>query len=268
MPPVAGEGWGGDAAAAGLARARCRALWWSAQQRSRAHPVLADYLTYHGGLCSRLSVSLCPLRSIHCFPRGAALLQYPVFSLSAPAAISFGGAAFTVGHEIGHAYDSARWRLDARGQERNWWSPASLAVFVNKTECLANVYSTMPAPAYVPAGAALDARRTARESQADQYGLAAAWEAFSARVAAGATGPPNARLDARFTPAQLFFASVAQKWCEVARPEAQREDLAEALHPPGWARVRGPLSQFAPFAAAFNCSAGTPFNPPSRCSLW
>lgn len=191
-----------------------------------------------------------------------------MFSLTAPAAISFGGVARVVGHEIGHAFDSARRRLDARAQFRNWWSPTALAAFVNKTECLANVYDTMPAPAYVPAGAALDARRTAREIQADHYGLAAAWEAFATRIAAGVAGPANARLDARFTPAQLFFASFAQNRCEATRPEAQRWQLAETSYPPGWARVRGPLSQFAPFAAAFNCSAGTPFNPPSRCSLW
>lgn len=199
----------------------------------------------------------------------AAFLQYPFFYLAAPHAVTFAGAAAVVGHEIGHGFDASGRRLDAQAQLRNWSSAASAAAWVENDRCLRDAYATMAAPAYVPAGAALNATRTARESQADHMGLAAAWAAFSARAAAaGGAGPANARLDARFTPAQLFFTAFAQVECTVARAEAQRHALAERVHPPGWARVRGPLSQFAPFAAAFNCSAGTPYNPPDRCTLW
>lgn len=173
-----------------------------------------------------------------------------------------------VGHEIGHAFDVGSQPYDARGQYGTWWSANATAAFIEKARCLNDVYAAMEAPADVPDGAALNANRTARESQADAYGLAAAWEAFSARLAAGRTGPRNGRLERRFTPEQLFFASYAQNWCQVARPQAQRRGLAQRVHPPGWARVRGPLSQFAPFAAAFQCSPGTPYNPPTRCTLW
>lgn len=191
-----------------------------------------------------------------------------MFSLAAPHAMTYSGAAATTGHEFGHAFDSFGRLYDAEGQFRNWWSANASAAWALKEQCLLDAYKAMPAPADVPAGAAYNATRTARESQADHYGLAAGWAAFASRAAAGDTGPANARLDARFTPAQLFFTTFAQVECAVVRPEAQQDRLASRYHPPGWARVRGPLSHFAPFAEAFNCSAGSPYNPPTRCSLW
>lgn len=157
---------------------------------------------------------------------------------------------------------------DAQGQLRPTWSAESQAAFAKKQKCLVDLYGSMEVPPYVPANATVDPWRIALESQADHYGLSAAWEAWSARMAAGETGPSNARLAARFTDAQLFFASYAHSWCVVMRPEMERHRLATRGHPPEWARVRGPLSQFAPFARAFNCSAGKPYNPPERCSLW
>lgn len=197
-----------------------------------------------------------------------ALLQDPYLSLAAPHAVTFGGAAVTAGHEMGHAFDSSGQTFDAQGQLRTAWSPPSLSAFAEKEQCLVDLYSSMEVPPYVPANATIDARRIQREAQADHYGLPAGWEAWSARIAAGETGPPNTRLDVRFTPAQLFFASYAHGWWVVMRPEMERYHLATRAHPPEWARVRGPLSQLAPFAQAFNCSAGKPYNPPTRCSLW
>lgn len=66
--------------------------------------------------------------------------------------------------EIGHAFDAGSQAYDSLGQLGTWWSPPSSLAFAVKARCLDDVYASMEAPADVPAGAALNAARTAREA--------------------------------------------------------------------------------------------------------
>ena len=67
---------------------------------------------------------------------------------------------------------------------------------------------------------------------------------------------------------QRFFYAVGQGWCAKYRLEfAHMMADVDPHSPPRW-RVNGPMTNFAPFAAAFNCAAGTPMNPDDKCEVW
>jgi len=196
----------------------------------------------------------------------AAILQTPAFNPAAPHALTLGGVGRVMGHELNHAFDSRNRNYDDRGLLVDWWSPASRAAYDERAQCLADLFDT-----YVPPDlpcSHVRGKKTVRENQADAGGIRSAWRVWQARKAAGATGPANAVLSAKFTPDQLFFVGVAQTWCRVQSVEKQRGKLHSDSHSPGQFRVEGTLSQFAPFAAAFNCAAGTRYNPLKRCELW
>lgn len=114
----------------------------------------------------------------------------------------------------------------------------------------------------------VDGELTLPENLADAGGLAAAAVAWDTAVAAGKTGPANARLDAAFTPQQLFFLGYAQTHCRKRTVRSTLERLISNPHSPGRFRLQGGLSQHPGFAAAFSCAPDTPYNPPKRCTLW
>lgn len=165
---------------------------------------------------------------------------------------------------MAHAYSSSSRILGSGGQVDVWASDAAEAAYEASKRCLVDLYGGLGVPAYAPTRAGVDGKRTATENLADAAGLAAAWDAHTAQAAAGDRGPPAPALAAALSDDQLFFLAYAQNHCEVARPAAAR---LGSPHAPGWARVRGPLSQFPPFAATFSCPRGAPYNPPTRCAV-
>ncbi|KAK1866202.1 hypothetical protein I4F81_008722 [Pyropia yezoensis] len=160
----------------------------------------------------------------------AGILQSPIFDPAAPAAQSYGSAGFLVGHEITHAFDNRNRRLGG-----------------NVT---------------------VDGSLTLPDNLADAGGVASAALALNAAVAAGQTGPANARLEDAFTPQQLFYLGYAQTYCRKRTPRSLLERLSTNRHAPARFRLQGGLSQHPGFATAFSCAPGTPYNPPKRCSLW
>jgi hypothetical protein len=48
---------------------------------------------------------------------------------AAPAAHNFGALGWVIGHEMTHGFDDSGRMFDARGADRDWWSPASEAAF-------------------------------------------------------------------------------------------------------------------------------------------
>lgn len=107
-------------------------------------------------------------------------------------------------------------------------------------------------------------RLTLGENIADLGGIKQAFTAYSAlRGTAG-----DWRLFREFTNDQLFFIGYAQSWCSLTRPSAERVRLATDPHSPPMYRVNGPLSDFAPFAEAFNCPVGSAMRPAQPCAVW
>ncbi len=81
--------------------------------------------------------------------------------------------------------------------------------------------------------------------------------------------PPAPKVDG-FTPDQQFFIAWGQFRGDETRPETQRLMVQGDPHPVAKFRVIGPLSNFAPFAKAFSCPAGSPMVRPAnqQCVVW
>jgi len=59
-----------------------------------------------------------------------------------------------------------------------------------------------------------------------------------------------------------------QSWCGKATPQAERVLAQTDPHSPPKFRVNGPLSNFPPFAEAFQCPVGSTMHPASICEVW
>ena len=152
---------------------------------------------------------------------------------------------------MSHALDDEGRRFDAHGNMRDWMQPQSIANFDARQECLKTLYSS-----YKVDGINVNGNLTIGESTADYAGVKAAYEALTA----SSTTTPSAK--------RLFFTSFAQLYCKDSRAKAVKEALLADPHVPARYRVIGTLSQFPPFAEAFECTAGSPMAPLHTCSFW
>ena len=106
------------------------------------------------------------------------------------------------------------------------------------------------------AGRHVNGGYTLGEDSADSGGLKFAYEAFVKKQARSEEEKRE------------FFASFAQTWCQVERKKSAVSGVLTDPHAPNKFRVIGGLSQFAPFAEAFQCPIGAPMAPAKRCELW
>ena len=84
-------------------------------------------------------------------------------------------------------------------------------------------------------------------------------------------GTDNTPLYDGLTNDQLHFVWYAIQWAEVVTPAFAVSQLENDVHSPGRFRVIGPLSNFKPFAEAFNCPASSPMGrslTSAACTLW
>ncbi|MGA9602621.1 MAG: M13-type metalloendopeptidase, partial [Methyloceanibacter sp.] len=71
-----------------------------------------------------------------------------------------------------------------------------------------------------------------------------------------------------YSPAQRFFLSYAQGWCENETTESAKEDAKTEPHAPGKYRVIGVVMNMLPFREAFACAVGTPMAPAKINRVW
>ncbi len=200
-----------------------------------------------------------PLWNEIVFPAG--ILQPPFFHKDFPAAMNYGAVGGVIGHELTHGFDDQGRKFAPDGKLRDWWAPEAAERFVAQTQCVADLYGGYEA---VP-GAMVNGELTLGENIADIGGVKEAYGAYKAWEARnGAPAPAVAGL----TNDQLFFVSWSQAWCGLATEERLRLQVTTDPHSPDHFRALGPLTQAPAFAAAFQCAAGTPMNPVSRCEVW
>jgi endothelin-converting enzyme/putative endopeptidase len=201
-----------------------------------------------------------PLLNEIVFPAG--ILQPPAFDMTANDAVNYGAIGVVMGHEISHGFDDQGAKFDAQGKLENWWTPADLAEFAKRGQCVSDQFDGY----FVEPGIHHNGKLVLGESIGDLGGVRLAWRAFQ-RALAGKPRPPS--LDG-FTPEQQFFLAWGQFRGDAVRPEAARQMVQGDPHPIGKFRVLGPLSNVPDFAQTWSCKADAPMVRPAaqRCEVW
>lgn len=191
------------------------------------------------------------------FPAG--ILQPPFYDPNADDASNYGGIGAVIGHEMTHGFDDQGRKFDARGNLRDWWTPADAKSFNERAECVSKQFDS-----YVVEG---DLHENGKlelgESIADLGGLVLAYRALENDL----EGKPHPPVGG-YTPEQRFFMSFSQIWASNARPEYERLLVNTDPHP--LARFRGFASpaNMATFAQAFACKSGDSMVRPAPCQIW
>jgi endothelin-converting enzyme/putative endopeptidase len=191
------------------------------------------------------------------FPAG--ILQPPIYGAERDAAVNYGAAASLIGHELTHGFDDTGRKFDAKGNVRDWWTPADAKAFEERTACIVDEYSQ-----FVVAGdTRINGKLTLGENIADNGGLRLALMAYLAGPGAAA---PWA-LDG-FAADQRVFLGYAQSWCQTTTAESERENAVTNSHAANRYRVNGVVSNMREFQTAFACSANAPMVRATACRVW
>jgi putative endopeptidase len=195
------------------------------------------------------------------FPAG--ILQPPFFDNSKDPAVNFGGIGMVIGHEMTHGFDDQGSKFDAQGNFKNWWTPTDRTAFDERTGCEVNEYGS-----FEPAsGQKLNGKLTLGENTADNGGIRIAYQALMSVLAEEGKDAETQKIDG-YTPAQRFFISYGQIWCENRTEEYSRVSARTDPHSPGQFRVNGVVQNFDEFGKAFGCHKGQPMMPDKPCVVW
>ena len=195
------------------------------------------------------------------FPAG--ILQPPFYDYTKDPAVNFGAIGVVIGHEMTHGFDDEGSKYDAQGNVKNWWTPADKAAFDERTGCEVKEYGNFePVP-----GQKLNGKLTLGENTADNGGLRIAYRALESVLASEGPGAETKKIDG-YTPAQRYFISFAQVWCENTRDQYARVAAHVDPHSPGRFRTNGAVQNFDEFGKAFGCKKGDPMMPANPCVVW
>jgi endothelin-converting enzyme/putative endopeptidase len=162
-----------------------------------------------------------PLHNGLNFP--AAILQPPFFDPQAPAAVNYGAIGSVIGHEVSHTFDSEGAAFDSKGRVRNWWTPADLKQFEERTAKLAAQYDKYkPFP-----DLSVNGKQTLGENIADVAGIAAAYDGYHASEA-----EKTAATQDGFSADQQFFIAFAQDEGSKVREALLRQQVMTDPHAP------------------------------------
>ena len=191
------------------------------------------------------------------FPAG--VLQPPLYDPSLDDAPNYGNTGATIGHELTHAFDDEGRQFDAKGNLRDWWTPADAQGFEQRIQCVRDQYAGY----VVVDDIHINAKLTSGEDVADLGGTLLAYLAWQMEE----VGKTLKDVDG-FTPDQRFFIGMAQWACEDSRPESLRVNAITDPHSPGFARINGVVSNLPEFQRAFACKAGQPMVHAPTCRVW
>jgi putative endopeptidase len=198
------------------------------------------------------------LNSIN-FPAG--ILQPPFFDADADDPVNYGAIGAVIGHEMSHGFDDRGRQFDARGNLRDWWTPADAEAYKTQANRVVEQFNAYT----VNDTLHVNGRLTLGENIADLGGLAVAYAAMQKAIA----GKPRTNIDG-FTPEQRFFLAYARIWRAADRPEGLRTRVLTDPHSPTRWRVNGPLSNLKEFHDAWGCKDGDGMVRPAeqRARIW
>jgi len=191
----------------------------------------------------------------------AAILQPPLFDMTADDATNYGAIGAIIGHEISHGFDDQGSQFDGNGRLRNWWTDADRKAFEAITARLVAQYS-----AYEPvAGQHLNGELTLGENIADLSGLQIAFKAYE-RTLGGKPAPVIGGL----TGEQRFFLGWSQAWRSKTRDQRALQLLTIDPHSPAEFRANGEAMNSDAFHQAFGTHPGDRMwkAPEDRIRLW
>ena len=191
------------------------------------------------------------------FPAG--VLQPPLYDPKSDDAPNYGNTGSTIGHELTHAFDDEGRQFDAKGNLRDWWTPADAKGFEDRINCIRDQYAGY----VVVDDIHINSKLTSGEDVADLGGTLLAYMAWKKQT----EHEPLKNIDG-FTPDQRFFVGMAQWACSNERPENLRVNAITDPHSPGFARVNGVVSNMPEFQKAFGCKAGQPMVHTPTCKVW
>jgi putative endopeptidase len=200
------------------------------------------------------------------FPAG--ILQPPFYDVTKDPAVNFGGIGVVIGHEMTHGFDDQGSKYDLHGNVKVWWTPEDLAKFKERTECTAKEYDGFE----VAPGQNLNGHLTLGENTADNGGIRIAYQALLATMAKEGAAAEPGYVDGKrddYTPAQRFFISFGQVWCQNQTEQSARVLAKTDPHSSGRWRTNGTVQNFDEFGKAFGCKVGQPMMPVSGgCRTW
>lgn len=194
------------------------------------------------------------------FPAG--ILQPPFYDPSMDPAVNYGAIGVVIGHEMTHGFDDEGSKYDAHGNVKNWWTPADIKNFDQRTDCEVKEYGNFSPVS----GQKLNGKLTLGENTADNGGLRIAYQALMSTLAEDHDS--TTKKVEGYTPAQRYFISFAQVWCENETPQAARVAARVDPHSPGEFRTNGTVQNFPEFGKAFGCHKGQPMMPEDFCRVW
>jgi putative endopeptidase len=187
----------------------------------------------------------------------AAILQPPVLDVTQPLAAQYGAYGALVGHELSHAIDARGRLIGARGEARDWWTPAEAAAWSMLGARAAGQAASRPYPGLT--GVNLNGSIVDDVLLADLAGVELAQATYQRTQPAGPAADQ-----------QAFYSGWARLWPEQVALDTATERAATSIYPPGAWRTNLTLANQPGFAAAFACKAGTPMapKPDEQIRLW
>jgi predicted metalloendopeptidase len=192
------------------------------------------------------------------FPAG--ILQPPFFDAAADDAANYGAIGMVIGHEITHGFDDRGRRFDAKGNQRDWWTPEDERRYLERAARVERQFSAYEGVE----GVKVNGKLTLGENISDLGGLKIAYLALKKALEKNPQGPIEG-----FTAEQRFFIAYAQSWRSRYRPELERQLLQTDGHSPPRFRVKGPLENMPEFAGAFSCDPAKALRAEAdRVNIW
>ena len=181
----------------------------------------------------------------------AAILQAPLYDVSASREENLGGIGYIIAHEITHAFDNNGAKFDENGNAADWWTESDYAAFQQKCQEVAAWYDGQE----VYPGITCNGNLTISENVADLGAIRCVVSAAKELDA------PN--FDA-------LFRAVANTWATTTTRQ-MREYLTEAdVHAPDKLRCNRVLQTLPEFYETYDIRSGDGMwtEPDSRVSVW
>ncbi|HWR16236.1 MAG TPA: M13 family metallopeptidase [Terriglobales bacterium] len=195
------------------------------------------------------------------FPAG--ILQPPFFDPEKGDPENYGAIGLVIGHEITHGFDDQGRKFDAKGNLRDWWTPADAKGYDERAACISEAYTHDVPELGVKTNGAL----TLGEDSADHAGLRIALAALENTYKKRGKSLDEKDSDG-YTPRQKFFMGHAFSWCENQRPDFSRLVITTDPHSLSEYRVNYVEKHFPEFWNAFGCKPGQKMVAEKACRIW